>query len=95
MRAPRRDQDAQGDAQRDAQRAPRPATDELVEAFDERCAQPWTVAEYERVRRSALALVRSHRSSDLADGRVLTIVDGARYWDLLGALDRAPERTDE
>ncbi len=54
------------------------ATDDTIEAFDERQAQPWTVAELERVRLAALAYAKAR----LTDG------EGRAYWNLLSALDR-------
>ena len=58
-----------------------------------RRAQPWTEADYERVRDAALALVRTHVAWDRSDGTVRPSFDGAAYWRLLGALDRADPAT--
>jgi hypothetical protein len=56
-----------------------------------RRAMPWTVADYERVRRAAIALVRTHTTWDHPAGPRPSF-DGAAYWKLLGALDRADNR---
>jgi len=61
--------------------------DELVsEAF--RRNRPWDTKDYERLRKAALALTKTHTTVDLAGKRVMSAFDGHAYWELLGALDR-------
>ncbi len=61
--------------------------DFLAEAL--RRSLPWTVEDYEQLRKAALALVRTHTSWDRPDGTTRPSFDGAAYWALIGALDRA------
>lgn len=62
--------------------------DREIAADDRRASLAWTKSEYERLRESVQALVRTHIPIDLPDGRTLSGVDGHLFWQVLQALDR-------
>lgn len=55
--------------------------------------QPWDLDDYARVRRAALEVVRTLEPVPMAGGTAY-VVNGTARWELLGALDRANERTE-
>jgi len=61
--------------------------DELI-AETSRRNRPWTTTDYERLRKAAVALTKTHTSVDLSGRQVMSAFDGAAYWELLGALAR-------
>jgi hypothetical protein len=48
---------------------------------------PWTIDDYEQLRKAVLTMVRTHTPWDLAD-MTRPSFDGKAYWAVLGALDR-------
>lgn len=70
-------------------------TNESLRQDISRKNKPWTKDELERVRLAALAMVRTHRVWEIDKKHMRPSFDGAAYWALLGALDRAGSSTTE
>ena len=63
-------------------------TDHQMDHWDTKTAQPWTTADYERVRRAVLALAKTKVTLEMNDGELRPSFDGPAWWNVLGALDR-------
>ena len=67
-------------------------TDKEFASDEERRSRRWSEMDYRRLKRAVEVLVRTHRTVDLPGNRTVSTFDGNAYWELLGALDRAPLR---